>query len=959
MSADRMGRIGELLEQALALPAADRSRFLDAECGADAELRSEVESLIASHEQAGSRFLNPSGPVAPSPHPLGSATVAGRRIGPYEIVERVGRGGMGDVFAAVRADGQYEQKVALKLVRAGYASAAVVERFRAERQILASLGHPNIARLLDGGTTDDGAPYLVMELVDGVQIDQYCESHELTVAQRLALFLQVCAAVQFAHQRLVIHRDIKPGNILVTATGVPKLLDFGIAKMLDAIGTSQDTMLRPFTPEYASPEQMRGEPVSTASDVYSLGVVLYRLLTGRSPYRLETGEPAELARAITTQDPERPSTAVLRRTGEASGDSEASPRLQRQLNGDLDAILLKALRKEPEKRYASAEQLADDIRRHLDGLPVGARKGTWTYLAGKFVRRHRAGAAAAALVLVTLIGGIVVTTHEARIAEANRRRADARFNDVRKLANSLVFEVHDSIAELPGATAARQLILQRALEYLDSLAKESNNEPDINRELAYAYLRIGVLQSNEFKGGQMGDIKAAALSYQKAVALREALARSNPGNRGDQVELAGAYQNYGEFEFSLGNLGRGFDDVKRGLAILDREARTAPDDQRIDLLTRSALETLGTMQAGNGLMGRVGTPEQGVADIERALRMTERDIERAPSNQQLQYERGTMELFIGQAMLMLDDRPAALSHYRRGLDVLEVGAASARKRGAAFNRAVSYGKIGDILLIDGKPADALPFYARSHELSSSLASSDPRDESLQIQDVISVLELGYVLVQLGRVDEGMGYIRKSVAKIESANTVTPHRRSVEAFVRGWYGEVLEGRGQVRDALQQYTMSKERLRAVRVNNSPNTRVDGYLAAITARRAAALAKLGETDKAVAEYEEVRAFLEPMVTADPKDYELIYVLGETYTSEGRIAAARARATASRAEKLAQWEGARQWFHKSLEVWRKVPHPARFSTSGFAVTVPPKVAEQLAECDRAIASLGSASHE
>jgi eukaryotic-like serine/threonine-protein kinase len=953
MSADRPSRVSELLEQALALPSSDRQGFLDAQCRSDVELRLEVESLIVAHQQAGSRFLNASWQAAS----LASTVVPGRNVGPYEIVQRIGRGGMGDVFAAVRADGQYEQKVALKLVRAGYTSGAVVERFRAERQILAGLDHPNIARLLDGGTAEDGSPYLVMELVDGVQIDEYCESLALTVVQRLALFLQVCAAVQYAHQRLVIHRDIKPGNILVTATGVPKLLDFGIAKMLDAMGNAQDTMLRPFTPDYASPEQVRGEPVSTATDVYSLGVVLYLLLTGRSPYRLETTNSAELARAITTQDPERPSTAALGSGRDAAEKSISTSTLQRQLHGDLDAILLKALRKEPEERYASAEQFADDIRRHLHALPVSARKGTWTYLAGKFVRRHRTGAAAAALVLATLVGGILVTTREARIAEANRRRADARFNDVRKLASSLVFEVHDSIMNLPGGTDARRLVLQRAVEYLDSLAKESNNEVDLNRELAFGYERIGLLQNNEFKNGQLGDTKAAALSYQKSVAMRESLARANPSNRNDQVDLASAYMHYGEFEFGVGRLDLGFDYAKRGLAILEREAQAAPGDQRIETLTRGVLETLGMMQAGNGLMGTAGTPEQGVADLQRALRITERILARSPSDEE-RFAQGTLELAIGETVLTMGDRQSALAHYRRGLEVLE-SVENPKMTVALFNRAVSQGKIADILLIDGKPAEALPYYARCQELSSRLAASDTHDESLQSQEAISLLELGYVLVQLGRADEGIVDIQKSIARIESLHSDTPLRRSIESLIRGWYGEVLEDRGRVRDALQQYTMAKERLLAVRVSTSSNPRLDGHLAAATARRGAAFAKLGESEQAAREFEEARDLLEPRVTADPRAYELAYVLAETYTSEGRLAVAWSLRATARADELAQQETARRWFQKSLQIWSTVPNPARWSTSGFVVTIPAKVAEQIAECDRKIASLGRASRD
>jgi serine/threonine protein kinase len=313
MRPERWQRVREILDRAIDLPPNERSAYVDQTCTGDAELRGEVESLLDSHERAGSVFMKK--PVADLKQALPDAPRKrdriGHRIGVYQIVEEIGHGGMGEVYRAVRADGQYDKQVAIKLVRGGYDSSSVLERFRHERQILASLDHPNIARLHDGGTDEDGIPYLVMELIEGTPIDQYCEEHNLDIPARLQLFVHVCAAVQYAHQRLVIHRDIKPSNILVTAEGVPKLLDFGIAKILDPTAGAETTLLRPMTPEYASPEQIRGEPITTATDVYSLGVVLYRLLTGRSPYPADTNMPLELARIICEAEPPRPSTIAL------------------------------------------------------------------------------------------------------------------------------------------------------------------------------------------------------------------------------------------------------------------------------------------------------------------------------------------------------------------------------------------------------------------------------------------------------------------------------------------------------------------------------------------------------------------------------------------------------------------------------------------------------------------------
>ncbi len=306
MTPERWHQIREVFDRAVPLDSKERATYLDAVCASDSELRHEVESLLFSDREAGTGFLNtPAVDLRQPEHP--AATRVGRRIGAYNILEEIGHGGMGEVYRAGRADGQYEKEVAIKLVRGGYDTAAVLDRFRHERQILASLDHPNIARLLDGGTTDEGIPYLVMELIEGIPIDQYCTARDLTVRERLRLFLQVCSAVQYAHQRLVIHRDIKPGNILVTQEGVPKLLDFGIAKILDPLAGSETTIAGPMTPEYASPEQIRNEPITTATDVYSLGVVLYKLVTGRSPYPAGTRTPHEFARAICELEPERPS----------------------------------------------------------------------------------------------------------------------------------------------------------------------------------------------------------------------------------------------------------------------------------------------------------------------------------------------------------------------------------------------------------------------------------------------------------------------------------------------------------------------------------------------------------------------------------------------------------------------------------------------------------------------------
>ncbi|HEY1895160.1 MAG TPA: serine/threonine-protein kinase, partial [Terracidiphilus sp.] len=512
MTPERWQQIRNVFEHAELLNAFEREPYLAQACAGDPELRREVDSLLKAASEAGSAFMDrPAADLMQAPEDSDpSQTRIGRRLGPYQIVAEIGRGGMGEVYRAARIDGQFDQQVAIKLVRVGMGSAFIVERFLHERQILATLTHPNIARLLDGGTTPDGVPYLVMELIEGERIDAWCQARRLSVSDRLRLFLEVCGAVQHAHQRLVIHRDIKPGNILVTGDGLPKLLDFGIAKILDPSGDSETTVARPMTPEYASPEQIRGETITTATDVYSLGVVLYQLLTGRSPYRIASKTPHSWSHAITDTDPQRPSTAVMSpirveespgpsaiRSEEIVSDHETTPaKLRRRLAGDVDSILMMALRKEPERRYGSVQQLADDVTRHLNGLPVLSAKGSWSYAAGKFIARHRVVVAATALVMLALVAGIAATERQARIARTERARAQKRFEDVRQFSNSLIFEIHDALEDIPGTTPARNLLLDRAVQYLDRVAKDADGDSELQRELAWGYQRLATVQGD-------------------------------------------------------------------------------------------------------------------------------------------------------------------------------------------------------------------------------------------------------------------------------------------------------------------------------------------------------------------------------------------------------------------------------------------------------------------------------
>ncbi len=576
--------VRSILERALEIEPEKRGDYLSEACGDDATLRSEVEALIAADENAaGEEFLaRPAVEAAGLDSEASETSALGQRIGAYQVVEQVGHGGMGVVYRAVRADDTFRKEVAIKLARSGLGDHLATRRFKAERQILANLDHPHIARLLDGGSSE-GRPYVVMEYVRGVPIDDYCDARKLPVRERLELFRAVCGAVAYAHQRLVIHRDIKPANILVTEEGQPKLLDFGIAKILDPreqAGDATVTLVRMMTPEYASPEQVRGNPISTATDVYSLGVVLYGLLTGRRPYRITSRSPHEIAQAVLEAEPDKPSTAIGREEA-ASAESVsrargASPeRLRRRLRGDLDNIVLKALRKEPERRYHSVEQFSEDIRRYLVGLPVIARPDTFAYRAGKFVRRHKAAVLAASLVVVALVGGIAATMREAYIARLERSRAEQRFSDVRELANSLLFEVHDAIENLPGSTPARKILVDRGLQYLDKLAKESGGDLSLQRELAAAYEKVGDVQGG-YRMANLGDTAGFIASYRKALAIRKAVLEAEPFNVEVQRELIRTHGRLSDALTASGDPAGSLDQLRQLLPIAERLAAADP-----------------------------------------------------------------------------------------------------------------------------------------------------------------------------------------------------------------------------------------------------------------------------------------------------------------------------------------------------------------------------------------------
>jgi serine/threonine protein kinase len=715
MMATRWKQIETVFEQALDLGTEERIAFLEQACNGDEELRGEVESLLSAHAQAGS-FIDDRNHFY---HEFDPSEPAGSQsIGHYRIVGELGRGGMGAVYLAERADDEYRKQVAIKLIKRGTDTDSVLRHFRNERQILAGFDHPNIARLLDGGTTEDGVPYFVMEYVDGLPIDKYCNTHALPLLERLRLFRDVCAAVSYAHRHLVVHRDLKRSNILVTNDGVPKLLDFGIAKILQQGETGEPlatmTSARRMTPEYASPEQVRGEPMTTASDVYSLGVVLYELLTGQFPYRFASPSPNDIACAITDTPPTRPSTAVKDRN---SADPRFTIHDSRALRGDLDNILLMALRKEPERRYSSVDQFSEDIRRHLESLPVVARRDTLSYRTGKFLRRHRTGSIAAGLILLTLIGGIIATASALRRATTEKARAERRFNDVRQLAHSVLFDYHDAIKDLPGATKVRERLVRDALTYLDSLAAETHGDPALQHELAEAYQRVGDVRGGNVTGN-LGDIAGALESYTKSLRIFETIAVANPTDIETRREVAVTHQLVGFALLKMDEVRNGLEHFQKSRELYYDMAREQHEREDIQLAFANSCNNLGFA------LEQHGDVASALEQYRAAMAICEKMVSNHPERPL--YRRVLCVCYdgVGSTLFSQDDVPGAIAANDKALALAEAlvkeDPVNTDYRRALFVDYFNGGKYRD-----SSDKRALEYFDRALKLAEQAIAADP------------------------------------------------------------------------------------------------------------------------------------------------------------------------------------------------------------------------------------------
>ena len=752
-------RVKLLLAQALELDEPAQRAFLDQL--ADPALRDEIASLlVAARDADGGLETMPAALALEAVQARTGRAWIGRRLGPWRIVSLIASGGMGEVWRAERVDGEFEQQVAVKAMREGFNPVGLVARFRAERQILASLDHPNLAKVLDGGITDDDVPYFVMELVDGEPIDAYVERMQLDIEQRVRLFRSVCQVVHYAHQKHVVHRDLKADNILVTGEGVVKLVDFGIAKRFDPETpeppTQTVTAQRMMTLVYSSPEQVRGGEITPASDIYSLGVVLYKLLTKTSPYpaAATTGSAYELTRAICDTEPVPPSLA-------------AAPELQverRRLRGDLDAVVMMALRKDPARRYATAEAMSEDLFRHLEGLPVQARRGAWSYRAGRFVLRHRAVVAAVMAANLALVAGIGVASYEAWQANQQRERAERHFASLHKLAHVFIFDVHDAIQNLPGSTSARWLVVNTALAYLKSLGAEAAGDAALQTEIAAGYRKVGDILGRPYVAN-LGDPKAAMDDYEQARQRIAPLAQSTPAGtdagRAARGEYATVLQREGSLLDSLGRYKEAEALLRSSLAAAPVAGAGRTDAADGQMLAAIWLKLAQVQYDANELPAYVQSSDTSASLVQPVLA-------HAPDNQDALLLSAALHDLRGQYVAQRDESvatgQAALEEFRQSAALLEHAHQIPPERADILRKlAAAHSNVGTALnRVDDLKGSAEQF-RQATALLTQLAARDPQDMDSRSTQALVTSNLSDTLRQLGELDASVASARESLA----------------------------------------------------------------------------------------------------------------------------------------------------------------------------------------------------
>ncbi|MBL8240972.1 MAG: serine/threonine protein kinase [Bryobacterales bacterium] len=757
MTPERFARVDALFNAALDIAPAERAAFLDKECAGDAGLLQEVRAMLEADADPGATIDKALVDGAEAWAQATEEQAIGTRLGPYRITGFLGRGGMGAVYRAVRDDAVFEKEVAIKLLRGGVDSRPVLRRFEQERQILARLEHPHIARLLDGGTGANGVPYLVMEFVeDAVTVTQHCKDTALGLEQRLLLFLDVCSAVGYAHQNLIVHRDLKPGNILVDKAGSVKLLDFGIARVLS--DTADQTMTvagaQMLTPEYASPEQVRGEPVTTATDVYSLGIVLYELLTGRKAQAVNETSLAGIARAVCETAPMRPSQAA----------ENFGPIRSRELRGDLDNIILKALHKDREQRYSGVEQFAEDLRAFLQGMPVKARPDSFRYRTQKFLKRNRVAVLFGAAAAVMLTASTFLLWRQ---VEATKRR----FEQVRHLSNAFLFEFHDAIALLPGSTQARQLVVQKGLQYLEALAKDSANDSQLAREVGMGYERVGDVQGNPLQSN-IGDTKGAMESYRRSVQLLEGAWRDEGQTPEGRLALQRALLKLGMVQRVASDSNGAIASLKRSILHGEEYLKWKPE----------AMECLNFLARANDQLGRmvaiIGV-EESLAATRRAISIREEanfmGVGSPKALSELASNYATLGLIYGRMARTSE----ALEAYKRNLKMQEEFAAR-RPDDVEGLRSImiAMSHVGDTLgnshMINmGRYKEASAVYAQVVKRARQLVGIDPGDKKAQVDLAFGLVRYGNTLRAAGDLAAGQAAMDESRLLLEKLSAEDP------------------------------------------------------------------------------------------------------------------------------------------------------------------------------------------
>ena len=823
MTPDRWQTVTALFDKAARLPIAQRDAFLVAACGTDATLLSEVRSLLEVHTDD-PEYLEESA-LASHGNVLDDAIEAQTRedrVGNYRLLRKIGAGGMGSVYLAERDDDEFRKQVAIKFIRGGALRETAVKRFRRERQILARLEHPGIARLLDGGSTDKGTPYFVMEYVEGKLLLDYCDEKGMGVRSRLEIFLSVCEAVEYAHERLIVHRDLKASNILVDNEGHPKLLDFGIAKVLqpdeDGQLTLTQTGLRQFTPDYASPEQIRGEQVTTATDVYSLGVLLYELLTGRRPFRFHGQSAVEILSTLLECEPPKPSTVVGRR--EDDGAKVIRPELvvwnrrtdlralTRTLSGDLDNIILKALAKQPGDRYRTAAALANDLRAYLEGHVVSARKVTVGYRVGKFLARNTWQTGVGAALLLTLLAAWGVATWQWRVARTERVRAERHSRQSRDMARSLLFELYDALRNVPGATDARRLLLDRATGFLDELSAGSDDDPALKLELAEGYRKLAMVQG-DLRAENLGDRQSAIASYQKAIATLDTVL---PIDRFRERALGITLNTLADLTLAQSDLGLTEDQSTTSARLegLLREADAFPSSSADLLLSRA----LAHRQLGTNLIA-AGRKDEGMQQLVRSQELFEVLIAREnPTDEVLGQYPFTLKR-LGALAITESRLDAAMALYLQALQ-LERSRLATNPKDHQLRYAISF-TLSDLGYIhrERKQFDkALQHYLEALSIREAALAANPKDSRARTGIASTLSYLGGVYRLMGLFDQALVTHQRGLSLREEIANESPHSRTGEfglAQARMDLAETLIARALEERSTHARTVAQQRCR----------------------------------------------------------------------------------------------------------------------------------------------------